>query len=105
MEVVCSSIQTITLGSGAEIPQIGFGTFQIWPYEAQRAVEDALALGYRHVDTAAAYCNEAQVGAALKATGMTGEVFVTTKRAMPITAGMRSSARATSRSPFWASTR
>lgn len=79
MEVVCSSIQTITLGSGAEIPQIGFGTFQIWPYEAQQAVEDALALGYRHVDTAAAYCNEAQVGAALKATGMTGEVFVTTK--------------------------
>lgn len=70
---------TVELGGGVQIPQLGFGTFQIWPYEAQQAVEDALALGYRHIDTAAAYCNEGQVGAALKATGMADRTFVTTK--------------------------
>lgn len=72
-------VATIGLGGGVQIPQLGFGTFQIWPYEAQQAVEDALALGYRHIDTAAAYCNEGQVGAALKATGMADRTFVTTK--------------------------
>lgn len=72
-------VATAELGGGVQIPQLGFGTFQIWPYEAQQAVEDALALGYRHIDTAAAYCNEGQVGAALKATGMADRTFVTTK--------------------------
>lgn len=72
-------VATVGLGGGVQIPQLGFGTFQIWPYEAQQAVEDALALGYRHIDTAAAYCNEGQVGAALKATGMADRTFVTTK--------------------------
>lgn len=72
-------VATIELSGGVQIPQLGFGTFQIWPYEAQQAVEDALALGYRHIDTAAAYCNEGQVGAALKATGMADKTFVTTK--------------------------
>lgn len=72
-------VATVELDGGVQIPQLGFGTFQIWPYEAQQAVEDALALGYRHIDTAAAYCNEGQVGAALKATGMADRTFVTTK--------------------------
>ena len=72
-------VATVELGGGVQIPQLGFGTFQIWPYEAQQAVEDALALGYRHIDTAAAYCNEGEVGAALKATGMADRTFVTTK--------------------------
>lgn len=72
-------VATVELGGGVQIPQLGFGTFQIWPYEAQQAVEDALALGCRHIDTAAAYCNEGQVGAALKATGMADRTFVTTK--------------------------
>lgn len=72
-------VATVELGGGVQIPQLGFGTFQIWPYEAQQAVEDALALGYRHIDTAAAYCNAGQVGAALKATGMADRTFVTTK--------------------------
>lgn len=72
-------VATVELGGGVQIPQLGFGTFQIWPYEAQQAVEDALALGHRHIDTAAAYCNEGQVGAALKATGMADRTFVTTK--------------------------
>ena len=61
------------------IPQIGFGTFQIPPEDTQRAVEEALEIGYRHIDTAAAYYNEKEVGDALKATGMAGKVWVTTK--------------------------
>lgn len=72
-------VAAFELGGGVQIPQLGFGTFQIWPYEAQQVVEDALAFGYRHIDTAAAYCNEGQVGAALKATGMADRTFVTTK--------------------------
>ena len=60
------------------IPQIGFGTFQIPADDTQAAVERALELGYRHVDTAAAYNNEQGVGAALRASGRS-DVFVTTK--------------------------
>lgn len=74
-----SEVQTLALGGGIEIPQIGFGTFKIPASDTQRAVEEALSLGYRHIDTAAAYNNEEGVGAALKATGMEDEVFVTTK--------------------------
>jgi len=69
-----------TLYDGAEIPQLGFGVFQIPPEETQAAVEEALSVGYRHVDTAAAYRNEAGVGAAIAASGVRREdVFVTTK--------------------------
>ena len=70
----------LTLHDGVEIPQLGFGVFQIPPEETQEAVEEALGAGYRHVDTAAAYRNEAGVGAAIAATGVRREdVFVTTK--------------------------
>jgi diketogulonate reductase-like aldo/keto reductase len=69
---------TSTLSDGVKIPRIGFGTFQIPPAETQEAVERALELGYRHIDTAAAYYNEEGVGAALRATGRS-DVFVTTK--------------------------
>ncbi|HEX7280287.1 MAG TPA: aldo/keto reductase [Solirubrobacterales bacterium] len=70
----------LTLHDGVEIPQLGFGVFQIPPEETQERVEEALAVGYRHVDTAAAYGNEAEVGAAVAATGVRREdVFVTTK--------------------------
>lgn len=70
----------ITLHDGVEIPQLGLGVFQIPPEETQEAVEEALAVGYRHIDTAAAYGNEAEVGAAIAATGVGREdVFVTTK--------------------------
>lgn len=69
----------LTLRGGVEIPQIGFGTFKIPAGDTQRAVEEALSLGYRHIDTAAAYNNEEGVGAALRATGMADRVFVTTK--------------------------
>jgi 2,5-diketo-D-gluconate reductase A len=70
----------LTLHDGVEIPQLGFGVFQIPPEETQERVEEALAVGYRHVDTAAAYRNEAGVGAAIAAGGLRREeVFVTTK--------------------------
>ena len=68
----------LVLGDGVRIPRLGFGTFQIAPEDTQRAVERALALGYRHIDTAAAYYNEREVGAALRAAGR-DDVFVTTK--------------------------
>ncbi|MGI8456546.1 MAG: aldo/keto reductase [Propionibacteriaceae bacterium] len=75
-----SATATLTLNNGVAIPRIGFGVFQI-PLEAtQRAVEEALAVGYRHIDTAAAYNNEAGVGAALRASGLPRkDVFITTK--------------------------
>jgi 2,5-diketo-D-gluconate reductase A len=70
----------ITLHDGVEIPQLGFGVFQVPPEETQRAVELALEAGYRHIDTAAAYRNEKGVGAALAASGLPREeYFVTTK--------------------------
>lgn len=70
----------LTLRDGVEMPQLGFGVFQIPPEEIQERVEEALAAGYRHIDTAAAYRNEAGVGAAIAASGVPREdVFVTTK--------------------------
>jgi diketogulonate reductase-like aldo/keto reductase len=74
---------TVTLRDGRVLPQLGFGVFQIRPGEdTQAAVAAALAAGYRHVDTAAAYRNEADVGAAIRASGLAPEsVWVTTKLA------------------------
>ncbi|HEY5941801.1 MAG TPA: aldo/keto reductase [Solirubrobacterales bacterium] len=75
-----TEVPALTLHDGVEIPQLGFGVFQIPPEETQEAVEEALSVGYRHVDTAAAYRNEAGVGAAIAASGIDREdVFVTTK--------------------------
>ena len=73
-------VPTITLNNGVEMPQVGFGVFQVPPEEAQQAVENALEAGYRHIDTAAGYANEEAVGKALKASGIPrDELFVTTK--------------------------
>jgi 2,5-diketo-D-gluconate reductase A len=75
-----TSIPTVALRDGVEIPQLGFGVFQVPPEDTQETVEAALATGYRHIDTAGAYRNEAGVGAALAAAGLPREeVFVTTK--------------------------
>ncbi|MCU1517488.1 MAG: aldo/keto reductase [Pseudarthrobacter sp.] len=69
-----------TLNNGVTIPQLGFGVFQVPPEDTQRIVEDALAAGYRHIDTAAGYRNEAGVGAAIAASGIPREeIFITTK--------------------------
>lgn len=73
-------IPTLTLANGTPIPQLGFGTYKIAPADAERAVLAALRAGYRHIDTAAMYGNEAAVGAALAASGVPREdVFVTSK--------------------------
>lgn len=65
---------------GVEIPQLGFDLFAVSPGETQRTVELALDAGYRHIDTAAAYRNEKEVGAALAACGLSRQdYFVTTK--------------------------
>jgi diketogulonate reductase-like aldo/keto reductase len=74
---------TIALRDGRSLPQLGFGVFQIPPGKStQAAVETALAVGYRHVDTAAVYRNEADVGAAIRASGLEpSSVWVTTKLA------------------------
>ncbi|OYX75495.1 MAG: 2,5-didehydrogluconate reductase B [Rhizobiales bacterium 32-66-11] len=65
---------------GVAIPRLGFGTFRMPGADAQPVVESALALGYRHIDTAAMYENEAAVGAAIAASGVArDELFVTTK--------------------------
>jgi diketogulonate reductase-like aldo/keto reductase len=72
---------TLTLNNGVDIPRLGLGVFRSRPgRETRDAVRAALELGYRHVDTAAAYGNEADVGAALRETDVPrAEVFVTTK--------------------------
>jgi 2,5-diketo-D-gluconate reductase A len=73
-------VPNVRLADGVEIPQLGFGVFQVPPDETQRAVEDAFAAGYRHIDTAAAYRNERGVAAGLAASGLKrDEVFITTK--------------------------
>ena len=74
------STPSIELNNGVQIPQVGFGTWQVEAEVAQGVVENALAAGYRHLDTAAGYYNEAEVGAAVRASGLPREdVFVTTK--------------------------
>ena len=73
-------MQTVPLNDGVQIPILGFGVYQIPPEETERAVSDALATGYRHIDTAAAYGNEEAVGRAIGKSGIPrGELFVTTK--------------------------
>ena len=72
--------QTVTLNNGVQMPIIGFGVFQIPPEETEQAVSTALEVGYRHIDTAAVYGNEAEVGRAIATSGLRrDEVFVTTK--------------------------
>ncbi|MET9361033.1 aldo/keto reductase [Streptomyces sp. NPDC006632] len=73
-------METVTLNNGVEMPLLGFGVYQIPAENTERAVSDALAAGYRLLDTAAAYGNEEAVGRAIKAGGVPrGDLFVTTK--------------------------
>src|SRR6201989_3025714 len=70
----------LTLNNGVEMPAIGLGVFQTPPDETRAAVEAALATGYRHIDTAAAYGNERQVGEAVAKSGVDrADVFIETK--------------------------
>ncbi len=75
-----TAVPTVTLNNGTEIPQLGFGVFQVEPERTQEVVESALGIGYRHIDTAAIYGNEEGVGAAIAASGIAREdLYVTTK--------------------------
>src|SRR6201991_1359445 len=75
-----ADVPNVRLNDGIEIPQVGFGVFQVPPDETQRAVEDALAAGDRHIDTAAAYRNERGVAAGIAPRGVPrSEIFITTK--------------------------
>jgi 2,5-diketo-D-gluconate reductase A len=75
------SVPTVTLNNGVEMPLLGFGVFQIAdPQECERSVSDALSVGYRLIDTAAAYGNEEAVGNAIQRSGVPREeLFITTK--------------------------
>jgi 2,5-diketo-D-gluconate reductase A len=74
------TVPTIKLNNGVEIPQLGFGVFQIDPAETKDATLAALEVGYRHIDTAEMYGNEKGVGEAVRASGLAREdVFVTSK--------------------------
>uniref|UniRef100_A0A7S4VFD7 NADP-dependent oxidoreductase domain-containing protein n=1 Tax=Alexandrium monilatum TaxID=311494 RepID=A0A7S4VFD7_9DINO len=69
-----------TLRTGVAMPAIGFGTWRLWAKEAYQPVRWALELGYRHIDTAEGYANEAEIGRALRDSGVPrGEVFIATK--------------------------
>jgi 2,5-diketo-D-gluconate reductase A len=71
---------TVTLNNGIEIPQLGFGTYQVPPAQARDATLVALEVGYRHIDTAQMYGNERQVGQAIRESGLDrNDVFVTSK--------------------------
>jgi 2,5-diketo-D-gluconate reductase A len=75
-----TSVPTIELNDGNEIPQLGFGVFQVPPAETAEAVAHALEAGYRHIDTAQMYGNERGVGEAVRASGLARDkVFVTSK--------------------------
>ncbi|WP_339110038.1 aldo/keto reductase [Thioclava sp. GXIMD4216] len=77
--------ETLTLPNGVAIPKLGLGTWMIENAEVAAAVQAALELGYRHIDTAQAYANEAGVGKGVRDSGIArDEVFVTTKLAAEI---------------------
>lgn len=73
-------MQFVTLNNGVKMPVLGFGVYQIPPSDTERAVSEALEVGYRHIDTAAVYKNEEAVGKAIAASGIPrDDLFVTTK--------------------------
>lgn len=75
-----SQVPNIRLNNGVQIPQFGFGVFQIEPARTADVVRTALDAGYRHIDTAQGYGNEEGVGKAVRESGLArAEIFVTTK--------------------------
>jgi 2,5-diketo-D-gluconate reductase A len=74
------TIPTVLLNDGHSIPQLGYGVFKVPADDAERAVSEALEVGYRHIDTAAIYGNEEGVGAAIAKSGIArSDLFITTK--------------------------
>ena len=73
-------MKTVKLNNGVEMPILGYGVYQVTPQECERCVVDALDVGYRLIDTAQAYFNEAEVGNAIKKSGVKREdIFLVTK--------------------------
>lgn len=73
-------MQYVKLNNGVEMPILGYGVYQVSPDECERCVSDAIGVGYRSIDTAQAYGNEAEVGRAIRKSGVPrNELFVTTK--------------------------
>ena len=73
-------METKILNNGVEMPVLGFGVYQVDEAICERCVSEALAAGYRSIDTAAAYMNERAVGRAVRRSGIPrGELFITTK--------------------------
>jgi diketogulonate reductase-like aldo/keto reductase len=73
-------MKTIKLNNGVEMPQMGYGVYQVTPEECERCVSDALSVGYRLIDTAQAYNNEEGVGAAVAKSGIARqEIFLVSK--------------------------
>ena len=73
-------MEFLTLNNGVEMPSLGLGVFQSSPEDTADAVAEALRVGYRHIDTAAAYGNEKQVGEGIRQSGVDrSEVFIETK--------------------------
>jgi len=80
MSISTTTVPTIPLNDGTQIPQLGFGVFLVPQDQTQRTVEQAFEVGYRHIDTAQMYGNEAEVGAAIAASGIPrDELYLTTK--------------------------
>jgi 2,5-diketo-D-gluconate reductase A len=75
-----TDVPVVELSPGVAMPMVGFGTWQLQGQQAYNAVRDALEVGYRHIDTATMYRNEAEVGRAIRDSGLDrADVFVTTK--------------------------
>ena len=73
-------MQYITLSNGVKMPQLGYGVYQVTKKECERCVSDAFEVGYRAIDTAQSYFNEAEVGEAIAKSGIDRqEIFLTTK--------------------------
>jgi 2,5-diketo-D-gluconate reductase A len=80
MTTANSPVPSVTLNNGVEIPQLGLGVFQVDPAVTKSVTLDALEVGYRHIDTAEMYRNEAEVGQAVRASSIDrAEIFVTSK--------------------------
>lgn len=98
-------MKTITLSGGVEMPLVGYGVYLLTPDECYRCVSQAIATGYRSIDTAQAYYNEEAVGRAVAASGVPrNELFITTKVWISNAGDEAAAAASTNRSANWAPT-
>lgn len=96
--------QSFTLSNGVRIPKIGYGTWMIPDGDAARAVSEAIATGYRHIDTAQAYGNERGVGEGVRHSGVSrDQIFVTSKLAAESKATPTRRSASTGRCRRWGS--